>query len=212
MSSDAVSEHPTIIESNTNVRESIVIVRGFTKTLGVALLVLSSVENSFAGPIYSVDRSIGVGSVSGTIETDGTFGILGTSNIIDWNLTLDNGVDTFTLAGSSNSERIIVGSSLSATVSDILFDFGGNTGGFAFQHPGLGSGINFWALDDQSGSLTGNAGVETVRLLSSLTTSPSSAVAAVASIAHTPEPASITLTGGIGAGMLGFGWLRRRRK
>jgi hypothetical protein len=28
----------------------------------------------------------------------------------------------------------------------------------------------------------------------------------------TPEPSSLTLAGGIGAGMIGFGWLRRRRK
>jgi hypothetical protein len=40
-----------------------------------------------ASPItYSVNQTVGAGSVSGFIETDGTIGTLTTANILNWNL------------------------------------------------------------------------------------------------------------------------------
>ena len=37
---------------------------------------------------YNVNRTIGAGTVTGFVETDGTIGILATGNITDWVLTL----------------------------------------------------------------------------------------------------------------------------
>ncbi|MGA2957164.1 MAG: hypothetical protein ABSF48_15750 [Thermodesulfobacteriota bacterium] len=52
---------------------------------------------------YAVNESIGAtGSVNGTITTDGTVGFLSASNIVGWDLTLNDGTDTATI----NSARI----------------------------------------------------------------------------------------------------------
>ena len=43
-----------------------------------------------AAPItYNVNQTIGVGGVVGTIQTDGTIGVLATGNFLAWDLTLN---------------------------------------------------------------------------------------------------------------------------
>jgi len=42
---------------------------------------------------YDVDQTVGIGSVKGFIETDGTTGVLGASNILNWNLLLNDGTN-----------------------------------------------------------------------------------------------------------------------
>lgn len=136
--------------------------------ISLILLLASSLVS--AGPIYSVNRAIGAGSVIGTIETDGTIGSLGAANILDWNLTLDDGTGStsITLLGpssGSNSALRIVGSSFTASVTDLWFDFS-NTGNYVlFQNPNIGSEINYWCLDGALGSSScaGNANAETVK-------------------------------------------------
>ena len=41
-----------------------------------------------ASIVYNLNRTIGAGTVTGFIETDGTIGVLSTANITDWILTL----------------------------------------------------------------------------------------------------------------------------
>ena len=54
-----------------------------------ALLICSSVSSlANATLIYNVSRTIGAGTVTGFIETDGTLGVLASSNIKNWMLTL----------------------------------------------------------------------------------------------------------------------------
>jgi hypothetical protein len=48
---------------------------------------------------YEVDRAVDAGSVTGFIETDGTIGVLGTSNVLDWSLLLNDGTTAFDLLG-----------------------------------------------------------------------------------------------------------------
>jgi hypothetical protein len=96
---------------------------------------------------YEVSRTIGGSSVTGFIETDGTIGGLNTSNILNWNLMLNNGTNTFDLLGplsGSNSVEQVVGADLSATATQLLFDFSGGNGWMIFQAPIVGSGFNFW--------------------------------------------------------------------
>ena len=40
---------------------------------------------------YAVDETVGAGSATGFITTDGTIGILDTADILNWNLTLNDG-------------------------------------------------------------------------------------------------------------------------
>jgi hypothetical protein len=132
----------------------------------VAALALASATSALAGPIYDVNRTIGAGTVVGTIETDGTLGVLDEVNILDWNLTLDDGTGPFTLLGplsGPNSALGIAGSSFTATATDLLFDFSNAAGDWVlFQNPSLGSGINFWCMDGTTNGCSGNFSAETV--------------------------------------------------
>ena len=75
--------------------------------------------------VYQVNRVIGAGSVTGFIETDGTQGLLTNANILDWILTLDDGLTSRTTlgAGSGGSGFAFLIDGLIATPTDLLFDF-----------------------------------------------------------------------------------------
>src|ERR1019366_3589762 len=85
-------------------------------------LLLSVVLCSAATITYDVNRTIGAGSVIGFVETDGTIGVLSASNILDWNLVLNEGTNpTFDILGplsGSNSVVGVVGADLSATATN----------------------------------------------------------------------------------------------
>jgi hypothetical protein len=104
-----------------------------------------------ASPItYSVNEIIGGGSVLGQIQTDGTIGTLATANIVGWNLQL-NGIGaatTLTSAGNQSSSYI-AGNDLTATPSQLLFNFGGTGSFMLFQH-NLFSGAQYYCVDNTS--------------------------------------------------------------
>jgi len=115
-----------------------------------ALAALIAGEPALADPItYNVDQHIGSGKVEGTITTDGTLGVLAKANITDWTLDLTSGADTFTL-NLGNSQVLLQGLDLTATPTELLFNFNGTDGGyFAFQanNPGLFSGYHYVCFD-----------------------------------------------------------------
>jgi hypothetical protein len=121
-------------------------------------LLLSVVLCSAATITYDVNRTIGAGSVTGFVETDGTIGVLSASNILDWNLVLNEGTNpTFDILGplsGSNSVVGVVGADLSATATQLLFNFSGTDSGYAlFQHPSLFAGSDFWCFSTASRKL-----------------------------------------------------------
>ena len=89
---------------------------------------------------YSIDQTVGAGSVTGTITTDGTIGVLNTGGVIDGpvgsagnivavNLVLSDGTNTEPLSGGIFTS---LGSDLVASATDLTFDFGApDAGGFA---------------------------------------------------------------------------------
>jgi hypothetical protein len=97
--------------------------------------------------VYNVNLAIGAGGVAGTITTDGTVGLLGTSNILAWNLTVTgNGGVTFDLVSGNGASGVEVGNNtsvfdpnignadLTADATNIYFNFSGTDGGyFGFQ-------------------------------------------------------------------------------
>ncbi|MEM8919079.1 MAG: PEPxxWA-CTERM sorting domain-containing protein [Pseudomonadota bacterium] len=91
-------------------------------------------------------RTVGGSTANLSITTDDTLGVLSSANILDWTISLSDGVDNFTLLGplsGNNSGLLLSGSALTATATDLLFDFGVN--GFAlFQAPNPGSGDTFY--------------------------------------------------------------------
>ena len=130
----------------------------------VLLLALLLPMGAMADPIFDINRTIGPGSVVGTMTTDGTIGVLSAANFTAWNLTLYDGTDSIVLS-QANSRIRIGGDGLSATASDLLFDFG--TAGplrlFIVQGPGDQNGDPVWcvfgAFACWNGGITSGEGV-----------------------------------------------------
>jgi hypothetical protein len=94
----------------------------FPFIMGLGLLFVSKVV--LAVPIlYDINRTIGAGSVIGTIETDGMLGVLSTANIIAYSLTIDDGVDSRAGTELSVEPLSITGDGLTATSTALLFNF-----------------------------------------------------------------------------------------
>ena len=105
-------------------------------TLVCALVIGFSFAGNFASALpitYNVNQTIGLSTVTGNIQTDGTIGVLLFSNITDWTLTVNfnSGAVVSTLLGplSGNNSRVSVvfafpaANAFSATASQLLFDF-----------------------------------------------------------------------------------------
>jgi hypothetical protein len=75
----------------------------------VGAIAISAIRPSRADIVYNVNLQVGVGSVTGTITTDGLIGSLAFGNITDWNLTLSNGFSTPSTLNSGNSEDFLQG-------------------------------------------------------------------------------------------------------
>jgi hypothetical protein len=100
-----------------------------------------------AGDItYTVNQTIGGGSVVGQIVTDGHTGVLSASDILNWNLQLNGVGATFSLT-KANSTLVFVGDDLTAVGNTLKFNYSAGDGGFvAFQanSPGVYSGWRYW--------------------------------------------------------------------
>jgi PEP-CTERM motif len=138
-----------------------------TRSFALSALVFGAVSLCRAAPItYNVDQTIGAGSVTGTVETDGTIGILNANNFVDFNLLLNDGTNTFDgtsgtggtfipkfipnaseVAFGGQTVILILGSDLSATATQLLFNFSGSDVGLALFEFALGEGTDFWCVD-----------------------------------------------------------------
>ncbi|HEY2357324.1 MAG TPA: PEPxxWA-CTERM sorting domain-containing protein [Phenylobacterium sp.] len=201
-----------------------------TRTLAAALAALGLAASSAQATVYTVNDAVGAGGVTGSITTDGSLGILGSTAITDWNLTLNDGSSTFNLHGPLSGANSQLddnsGVALTATAAGLFFNFAGTASSFVlFQAPSIGSSINFWCINDLSSPCgtsffpAGTTGLsEVVRVGSG--TVIRQAYSGVVQIATTvgtgpngggvPEPATWAMM------LLGFGGvgalLRRRRE
>ena len=120
------------------------------KMLVIGSGVLGLTPLSEAAPItYTINRVNGIGSLTGTLTTDGTIGALAGLNFISSNLTVNVGSNSYSLVGLTYSSagpfipgatiRTKVNNGLVATSTQLLFDFG------------LAGGSN-WGIQDQNAS------------------------------------------------------------
>lgn len=99
---------------------------------------------AFAIPItYDIDQAIGLGSVVGTIQTDGKTGTLAQADILAWNLTLNGVGATFNIT-QANSIVQLVGADLTATLGTLSFDLSGVDKGYLLFQQGLYSGSKYY--------------------------------------------------------------------
>lgn len=184
------------------------------QTTLAAALVLCFPLLASAGPVYSVNRTIGGGSVTGTIETDGTIGVLGGGNVLGWNLSITDGSGSgaLTLDSATNSQLLLVGSLFSATAAGLFFDFAGSAGFALFQNPSIGSGQNWWCLEGVASGCSGAGNsTESVTRDAGTVFSVRQGYLQVAELADNtvPEPASIALV--LAAAGIALGVRRKQR-
>lgn len=91
---------------------------------------------------YVVDRKVDVGTITGTIVTNGKIGSLAVADVIDWDLKIDadgNPATSGQLLGpmsGGNSTLRVGGPQLTATATGLFFDFGaGMMNVFQFYTP-----------------------------------------------------------------------------
>ena len=186
------------------------------RSLALMLLVLGAAPICSASDItYDVNLTIGSGSVSGDIVTDGTVGVLAEADIIGYNLLLSDPAvsapSTFNL--SCCSFFPFDGSDLSATATQLLFNFSGTDSGVVdFADPSLDYDLCFSTFGGAFGpsSFCQGAG-ETLTFLGtspfglnfqSTTLSGTDVIATASSV---PEPSTLTL---LCAGIALFGLLK----
>jgi hypothetical protein len=168
---------------------------------------------------YNVNRTIDGGSVSGTIETDGTLGTLSTSNILSWAFTIASpnlgqgtpqSIDSVSAFAAFGSLAWQASSGLTATATELLFDF--SAAGFTYFS---GSATDGWCLSGAGGCGSVNGPGAGEYLYYGVFGGPAEYVATTAQnlvIATTtapavPVPASLPL---LVAGLGGFAIWRRR--
>ena len=159
-----------------------------------------------ASVIFNVNQTIGAGGVTGTITTDGTLGALATANLVDWALTLNDGTTTFLLTSANSEVGFILGKALGEKASQLLFDTA-NGGIVLFQNPTIGSGQNFWCLDNPSGSCDSRPGTESLRLNGTTQTAAWQGIVVIGAADAAGPPSAIRLPATLILLGLGFGAL-----
>jgi hypothetical protein len=117
----------------------------------LACLVL--VVSSFGGQIASatvydlVNQGIDPATATGTITTDGTFGVLSQSNITGLDIAVSDGTNSFTL---TLPDLQISGADLFATASGLFFNYVGVDGG-SLLALNVGSTVNAYCIASAGG-------------------------------------------------------------
>ena len=167
-----------------------------------------------ASIIYNVDRTVGSGSVTGFIETDGTIGVLSSVNITNWEITLSapnlKGGSPDLIDFATQSQTNLGGTATTATTTQLLFDFS-LTGAHFFLLQG--GSVNFWCLEIANCTVDGpgeHIGLNSLTFLTSAQSATfTSGNLVFAEVSAVPVPAAVWL---FGSGLLGMIGIARHKK
>jgi hypothetical protein len=110
---------------------------------------------------YKVNITFGSDSVIGTITTDGNIGLLTQTDISSWNLTVSDGTNSFDLTPGAPSTVQTNGSDLSATATQLSYNFGASDSGYLiFQNPSVGVNGPFVCFTSNSNDCENNNAVD----------------------------------------------------
>ena len=182
--------------------------------LALASGLMAVAPSAAANVTYAISQTVGAGSVSGTITTDGDLGTLDASDIVSFNLVLQ-GLGAASTLNSSSSKFLLTGGDLVASGNQLNFNFSGNDNGYLLFQRQLYSGTDYWCnavsgvVCLMGGSIVpqgfrdGSAQFDSS--LSGLQT-----VGTISNVSNVPEPATwALLLAGIGA--VGFYSRTQRR-
>ncbi len=173
----------------------------------VALALAAGVPDVSSGSvIFNVNETIGAGGVTGTITTDSTLGALARVNLIDWNLTLNDGAATFLLTAANSEVGFALGAALSETATQLLFDTT-NGGIVLFQNPFVGSGQDWWCLGNPTGACFGLPGTENLRIDGAIQMAAWQGIVVIGATDAAVPPSAIRLPATLILLGLGFGAL-----
>ena len=193
-----------------------------TRYLTVLSLLIGISGAASANTIYDVNLTAGAaGTATGVIVTDGTIGTIVFANILDWDLTVNDGVSgAVSLLGplsGSNSFVALNGSALSATAGALLFNFDSPAAADAYVYfESKGSPVTFLCFGGGGGGgYNGNCAAgqpgNVAAILDQNGDNQNTLLSGTQLIAQTPLPAALPLLA-TGLGAIGlFGWRRRRK-
>jgi hypothetical protein len=179
------------------------------KLITAAALLSASATARAAVITYNVNQTIGLGSVVGSIQTNGTFGVLAQSDILGFALTV-SGPGASVRLTQADSIFATQGANLSANASNLLFDYSGPSGFALFQQGSFGTGQRYYCNSSVADTCFQGASA-----IPEAFNSPSAQVEArtglqtIGTVAAVPEPASWAMMIG-GFGLIG-GAMRRRK-
>lgn len=121
------------------------------KAVCFVALALSGTAAAAAPITYTVNQTIGFGSVTGTIQTNGAIGTLSDADILGFMLTVTGGGASVQLSQTGSIVQT-QGGNFSATASDLFFDYSGASGYLLFQKGSFGTGKEYYCNSSVSGT------------------------------------------------------------
>ena len=191
------------------------------RTLAICFAVLVGLATPAQAIVYDVNRTIGAGTVIGTITTDDTIGALAFGNITAWSFTitapnLSGGPSVAISSGTAGHTLQVApaGLGFTATPTAINFDFSAANVGALFS----GNFSNpFWCIVGTGFGCTGGAdqreaiGFNETGSILAQTVLRSGTQTIATAVSPVPIPAIFPIFAAV-MGLFGFvGWRRRRK-